>query len=101
MYRRPTLCTLHIAVDFLKSLEIIYMLSLSVIEAHRKPTTGTDFKTNIYFSDLFVLHFHVNCVLSYSGIYVPCSANWNLLKLSVVANIIGCISHLVSVYNLS
>ena len=22
MYRRPTLCTLHIAVDFLKSLEI-------------------------------------------------------------------------------
>ncbi len=26
---------------------LIYMLSLSVIEAHRKPTTGTVFKTNI------------------------------------------------------
>ena len=26
MYRRPTLCTLHIAVDFLKSLEIAVVL---------------------------------------------------------------------------
>ncbi len=38
-----------------------YVFPLSVTEAHRKPTTGSDFKKK-YISDLFVLHLHVNCV---------------------------------------
>jgi len=37
MYRRPTLCTLHIAVDFLKSLEIAVVVSsqLAVVCANQ------------------------------------------------------------------
>jgi hypothetical protein len=31
MYRRPTLCTLHIAVDFLKSLKIAVVLGGGVL----------------------------------------------------------------------
>jgi|LakMenE18May11ns_1017448.scaffolds.fasta_scaffold6691559_1 hypothetical protein len=31
MYRRPTLCTLHIAVDFLKSLKIAVVLEGGVL----------------------------------------------------------------------
>jgi hypothetical protein len=35
MYRRPTLCTLHIAVDFLKSLKIAVVWGWGVVLGYK------------------------------------------------------------------